>query len=316
MTKRTEIPPSEVLDRLNKPEPEHPVSEQFKNLPPISLKRSMCERFLQQEMALGRLPYDFGRHCRGYWEHSRKPHGDWDTPDKRLFDLFLFSIVVAPHLTNEDVEAITRAYIAKEKLPDPILVHTFPDYRACTECGACYSLYTDGLKMWCPDTCPYPNGPPPYHYDFKFPSGKIVIENDLRHLFPDHEDFSGQGVVWEQRITAYYAKLGMAHFFVGNTCPGFWRVGKDSYVIAPTPRDNDYNDIEVPWKSLGGICTDLWWYSIMDHDLFFAKGGKKQKHHQDIVEVEPGTYRFTHMHHLTRDKGGVDEIYTKIEKIK
>jgi hypothetical protein len=312
----SDITPAEVLERISQPEPELPAGLKGKeDLPNISLRRYCCERFLQQEMGNGNLPYNFGGHTRGWWEHDRPAQGDWDTPASRLNDLYLFSLGGCP-LTNEEVFALTKAYIAKEKLPEPIRFHTFPNYRSCTECGECYSLYTDGIKVWCPSTCPFPNGPPPYHHDFDFPSGKIVVENDSRHLFPDHEDFSGSGVVWEQRITAYYAKLGMAHFFVGNTCPGVYQVGEDRYIIAPNPVDKDYNDLNPEdWEHRGSICTDLWWYSIMDHSLFISLGGKPQKHYQDIIEVTPGRYRFTHQHHLTRDAGGLDEVYTTIERI-
>jgi hypothetical protein len=309
-----EMTPAEVLQRLSEPEPELPPLEGQEKLPSVSLKRFCCERFLRQEMGAGRLPYSFGMHNRGYWERDREPHGDWDTPERRLDDLYIFSVVGSP-LTNEQVETFVRAYISQNKLPEPMLIYTMPSYRACGECDAHFSLYTDGLKIWTPHTCPHPNGPPPYWYDFEFPSGKIVIENDSRHLLPDHGDLGGNGSVWEQRITSYYAQRQMAHFFVGNTCPGFWRVGPDSYIIAPRPHDANYDDIEVPWERLGGICTDLWWYSIMDHDKYFDLGGKAEKFHQDIIEVTPGTYRFTHQYHLVRDVGGVEEVYTRIEKI-
>ncbi len=282
----------------------HIADEKF-----VDLRRMYCEMYLVQQMGNGKLPYSFGNHDRRHWEHDRELRGSWDKPAQRLRDLHMFSSVLQHKVSLETLFAIIKAHIAGEKMNEPVHVWTASKYKDCGECGQYAQLWTNGIKMWNPHTCPYPDGQSAYHFDFNFPSGKIVVENDMRHLVPEHEDLYGNGLIWQHRISKFYHPHQMAHFFVGNTCPGLWEIYEDHYLVAPTPDITDYG-----WKPKASICTDLWWYSIMDHDLFIERGGKIVKNHQDIVEVTPSRYRFSHRYHLSRDQE-TPEIYTHITRV-
>ena len=306
-----DITPAEMLKRLEKED----IHDEYGVIP---ITRMYCEWFLNQRMANGSLPYTFGNHDRRWREYDRIPEHKWDTPNHRLDGLYLFSSVNGPIiLETETIIKIVWAHISGEKLPAPVQIYRSPKYHRCGQCDENYHLWTDGLKVWSPFTCPFPDGCPEYYHDFDFPSGKIVIENDSRSLFPPQpEDLGGEGTVWAMNITKFYAKHGLAHFFVGNTCPGVYEVGKDEYIIAPNPVDKDYNDLNPEgWKRHAAICTDLWWYSITDYDKYIELGGKISKHHNDVMNITPGRYRFTHQYHLVRDVGGLEEIYTRITKI-
>jgi hypothetical protein len=91
------------------------------------------------------------------------------------------------------------------------------------------------------------------------------------------------------------AAIGCAYGPVSNSCPGLYRTGPDTYVIA-----NPDCEEESPSLSddtlLAGICTDLWAYSIPDFEHWTSRGGTAEKLNgaETIVEVRPGTYRFTH----------------------
>lgn len=58
------------------------------------------------------------------------------------------------------------------------------------------------------------------------------------------------------------AAVGCAYGPVGNSCPGLYRTGPDSYTIASPRYDDDDNPSLPECARLTGICTDLWAYSI------------------------------------------------------
>lgn len=132
------------------------------------------------------------------------------------------------------------------------------------------------------------------------PSGKIVVRDSLRPLYDwreaevaDYNSLAGQA----QAVEAMAAR-GCAYGPVGNSCPGLYRTGEGTYVIANLPYSEDTDDEVVPagWTLLAGIITDLWAYSIADLGDFEAKGGDVESlgWGATVVDVGPGTYEFTH----------------------
>jgi hypothetical protein len=66
-------------------------------------------------------------------------------------------------------------------------------------------------------------------------------------------------------------------------------------------------------KEVGNICTDLWWYSIMDYDKFISLGGNPENV-ANIIEVPAGEYEMDHFYGVK----GVDdcrEPYAIMRKI-
>lgn len=138
------------------------------------------------------------------------------------------------------------------------------------------------------------------------PSGKLVVENDLRHLFRDvieAEHLSGQGTAfWMKGHAEAYGKAGLLHGFVGNSCPGVYKLG-DTLYIGNQPWNKEDFDIDsepyvkyprIPGKRVAGVCTDLWWYSICDWAEFVRRGGKIDRWGPDIIKVKPGRYILSH----------------------
>jgi len=145
------------------------------------------------------------------------------------------------------------------------------------------------------------------------PSGQIVIANDLRDLFNgkggdkfyiNNHDELIQYMLW-------WAEQGMAHGFTGNTCPGVHALKGDTYSICNyEPEDYDgwrEEEIQGPYcnpyiprpkeaKEVASICTDLWWFSIMDKAEYDKRGGKENDG-VTIVDVKPGQYLFTSFCH-------------------
>lgn len=110
--------------------------------------------------------------------------------------------------------------------------------------------------------------------------------------------------------------IGCAQAFVGNSCPGVYRVGEDEFVITRVAFDDETDEtVEPKGESVASICTDLWWYSIVDLDEFNRRGCDEDQITK--VEVRPGVYKFTHLVHLEHEeKENEPFIYTKIEWVR
>lgn len=153
-------------------------------------------------------------------------------------------------------------------------------------------LETDGrsLRVAGPP-CPFPDGVPSTEWELNVPSGRIVVANDLRDLFPlprDEDDDYDIGTTYGRGQTALaYAAVGMSHASVGNTSPGVYRVSGGRYRIATSGKNQ-----------VATVRTALWWYSICDHAEFERRCARfKQEPGRfkgTVVEVPPGVYRFEH----------------------
>lgn len=180
------------------------------------------------------------------------------------------------------------------------------------ECGYCGQrpevTVTDG-KARADSDCPLPDGITTVT-EVCFPSGKVIITDDLRPVydgFDDREETKGfasyNSALGQHQVIQSFAALGCAFGPVGNSCPDLYRTGPDSYVIANLGWENDDDEDDeasppVPdgWEKLAWVCTDLWAYSIADYDAWLARGGDPSKlgWSDSVIELPPGTYRFTH----------------------
>ncbi|MGW1496932.1 hypothetical protein [Streptomyces sp. NPDC002402] len=170
------------------------------------------------------------------------------------------------------------------------------------------------------DPCPYPDGITT-EITLSVPSGKIVVTDDLRPVYSLKLDaFADYNtVLGKAQVVEAMAAIGCAYGPVGNSCPGLYRTGPDSYIIASPRCDEDDNPSLPEDTCLASICTDLWAYSIADFEHWKAQGGDPDKlgWSASVVDIAPGTYRFTHHtgeHGFDRD---ADEtvIFAHIKRI-
>lgn len=217
----------------------------------------------------------------------------------------------------------------KEKHKDGLLLCRSFDVE-CNECGERLNIRYDGKRLFTDSVCEIPGGLKPWTIELDVPSGKLVFENDFRNLFPEAEEDEHANVSVNltkgvKLTEEMYAKYGMFHCFVGNTCPGIYKFPDGRVVIGSYP-DEVYNkdteeyepvDHGVDQYSVGSICTDLWWFSAMDHDEYVKRGGDFEKRGwvtPDVVEVEPGRYKLT-SYYSCRGYGEDANEYAVIEKI-
>ncbi|MEV7123916.1 hypothetical protein [Kitasatospora griseola] len=170
-------------------------------------------------------------------------------------------------------------------------------YSRCAQCGEQPEVEVEGDAVRAQSPCALPDGITTA-ITLEVPSGKLVVEDDLRHVYRcgdgDFADYNS--VLGQAQVIEAMAAIGCAYGPVGNSCPGLYRTGEDTYVIA-SPRYDEDDNPSLPEKDrLAGIVTDLWAYSIADLEDFKRRGGDVDAlgWTATVVDVPPGTYRFTH----------------------
>jgi len=263
---------------------------------------------------------------RGHYRSGKYWHdeGWFDSPEKRLRDMvresLLWGFMQVPQL-----QKFADAIEAGVELEEPISLASLSLRHECTFCGAVFSLAFNGKGFVAfNEACPYPDGLIT-EYELNVPSGKIVVDDDLRQWFPVDEDYNVNAMIGCHLSSLAAAKVGMAYGFVGNTSPEVYRNGEDKFVIGSYREDlwdreknEDYpNPDPCPWEEpVASICTDLWWYSIADYDEFV----RRVAHHTPdrtvkeiiehwtvhVVDVKPGVYKFRQEQGVNRDAGIVE----------
>jgi hypothetical protein len=135
------------------------------------------------------------------------------------------------------------------------------------------------------------------------PSGKIVINDDLRPVYDGYDDThrkfadytSDLGVA---QVIEEFAKQGCAFGFVGDAWPDLFQTGEGEYVLANCGWDEELDGPRTPegWTRLAGVDGAIWSYSIADFGDWVARGGDVKNLDEDaeIVRIPTGTYEFTY----------------------
>ncbi|WP_432156897.1 hypothetical protein [Streptomyces sp. bgisy153] len=168
---------------------------------------------------------------------------------------------------------------------------------SCAICDSRPKLQVTEDAVQVQDPCPYEAGITT-EITLSVPSGKILVTDDLRPVYDwgDGAFASYNSVLGQAQVIEAMAAIGCAYGPVGNSCPGLYRTGPDSYIIASPRYDEDDNPSLPEDTCLANICTDVWAYSIADFEHWQARGGDSAKlgWTDTVVTVPPGTYRFIH----------------------
>lgn len=171
------------------------------------------------------------------------------------------------------------------------------------------------------------------------PSGKIVFANDLREYYRvigSHDIMSKEGL---KATFDDYEKIGMIHYFVGNTCPEITQKDSKHLAIEHVPfisnveeeklsdvdfelrekeRDQQYEELNK--RSVGSIITDLWWFCAVDYDDLIkhiekdARDIESYMKNMVVVDVTPGVYEFEYL--ILDQNLDYASIFTEIKWIK
>ena len=150
----------------------------------------------------------------------------------------------------------------------------------------------------------------PTIFELNVPSGAMVVGNDFRGHFRILGGFNVNEPKGKRKITKAMASVGCAYGFVGNSFPGVYQTKPNTFIIAGSGEEGP-----PPGAEVASICTDLRWYSVVDHDEFKRRGCERKYRDAQLVLTKPGVYRFTHYN--TRFAGyKKPHIYAKIEWVR
>lgn len=176
----------------------------------------------------------------------------------------------------------------------------------CSICDKYYYLIYDGNKVVANKQCEFPGGISPWELEIDVPSGILVFKNDMRDLF-EPCNISVNSVIGIKRTEEHYAKQGMFHVCVGNTCPSIVKLPNGNISVGYL--DDDNYDENIDGVKVGKICTDLWWFGACDYDDFVKRNhgkepGKNEFDREDVVNLPkgPGRYKLTSYYGASRDE--------------
>lgn len=235
---------------------------------------------------------------------------------------------------SEKIIAVIEAAIRGEVAEPVEFTTSFINF--CGECGERLRVSFDGKTLRFMNPCSQPEGALPYSFDIQVPSGKLYVANYLADLCPDAEyewekapDNTTRDInttVGSKNVTLDYAARNMIYVFVGNSCPGVYRQKSGQITVASGAYNYDSDEDILPeGEGLGWICTDLWWYSMMDATDVKNRFNKHIKNHDNfdewikkkncqIIDVEPGNYRVNVLP-VDNDDGSKPVIYTTMDLI-
>jgi hypothetical protein len=256
---------------------------------------------IEEQIKNGSIKIDHRGHYKGY-------HEGW-------FERSLSMMLLMLCDDKRAMEILTNRFQGKKDNRAVYLTH-YSD-TTCNSCCRDVKFKLTKTKIVADSECPHPDGYPAYSVRLNVPSGKIIFGNDFRDLIEIDASYDINRTKGCEQTSRAYADAGMIHIFVGNTCPGVYQISErrinllsKEYIYSS---DDDADESapgakEPKGECVGGICTDLWWYSAMDYDLFkkLAKKrhGKKWKDRisrwESIVKVEPGCYKAVGQSHIVR----------------
>jgi len=127
-----------------------------------------------------------------------------------------------------------------------------------------------------------------------------------------------------------YSKENVMHFSVGNSSPSVYYKDDVVYIGRNGYNKNDDEILLVEdAEDVGSICTDLWWVTAFDYEVYkklvICKIGEENDIDKEYgehgygtaqVNVKPGIYRCTHYYETLNSDSDDPQLYTKMEWIK
>ena len=150
-------------------------------------------------------------------------------------------------------------------------------------------------------------------------SGKVVLENDLREFFTELES-NFDGPKWIIDLMTGYSKEKFLHGYVGNSCPTFWISDDNKEIVVGTKYKSDEHSDEPDmngYSEWGYVCTDLWWYSLVDYEVLKEITGysdEQMNESFECIDMPEGTWELEHYYGITKSDHN-DHPYAKLTKI-
>lgn len=206
---------------------------------------------------------------------------------------YLVDTLLDKPLKKEDYESEIKFFFrsAKSSISSPQVF--------CSQCGSNsqLSLNDEGILSIKPinmknynnkgqEPCEFPEGVNSHSNLFNIHSGKLVIANDLRSLFPEslheesdkfiltHTEGSINCAYGRKSNTSFWNDKGLIYLDTGNSSPHIFYNKKESKIAFKRDywydkkNNSDHKNFTANEKNLGYVCTDLWAICAMDYDYF------------------------------------------------
>lgn len=142
------------------------------------------------------------------------------------------------------------------------------------------------------------------------PSGKLVFLNDPRRFFKvkrdDRHSHSINSLLGCIEETKAYADHNVGFFFIANSLPNIMQNHEKILFTSYDDEDEDSIDKFKDYANLGYVCADLWWYTVLDHQLYLdlcaSKGVDPESIDHTVAVTERPTFKV--VHDLTAHKVG------------
>lgn len=185
---------------------------------------------------------------------------------------------------------------------------------SCSLCKSHVEFWFDGKKLYAKNACKQKEAP--FSVDIPFPSGKLVMVDDLRSFFTAHlmaaEDDNDLNTFYGmKKTTELYHKEHVFHTFVGNSSPSYRTNNEKNEVYFGKVR-----------SSQGFIDTNLRWITVVDYEILKSRAEKMGladdafyrflNKQCEILHVESGLYRATSYYAARGDK---KPTYAKMVRI-
>lgn len=219
----------------------------------------------------------------------------------------------------------------KETKPTCYFVFSYDDniieLKTGTSCSTCDSYmyleidYTKNEVFVDQDIepCKLAKKPTRVNVSLKSPSGKLVFLNHPGQFFKlqrdDQYEVSINSTLGCIEETKFYAKHNIGYFFIGNTTA--YIMQKDGEILATLFDEDDekqaakYKD----YKLRGDVCTGVWWYTVLDYDLYLQMcsehGVDPASIEHSVVKTKALKYKVSHSL-AAHTKGHHVGVYSKI----
>lgn len=167
--------------------------------------------------------------------------------------------------------------------------------------------------------CKLAKKPTKVNVSLKSPSGKLVFLNHPYHFFKlqreDKYEVSINSTLGCIEETKFYAKHNIGHFFIGNTTA--YIMQKDGEILTTLFDEDDQKHAAKykAYKMRGSVCTDVWWYTVLDHDLYLSMCAKNNIDPATIEHtvVKINSFKYKVSHSLSAHTNGHHfGVYSKI----
>lgn len=169
------------------------------------------------------------------------------------------------------------------------------------------------------EPCKLPTSSNKVTVTLKSPSGKLVFLNDPSQFFKlerdNQYDVSINSTLGCIEETKFHAKHNIGYFFIGNTTA--YIMQKEGEILATL--FDDENDKQAAkykdYKMRGDVCTGVWWYTVLDHDLYLKLCEEQQVDpasiEHTVVKTKALKYKVSHSL-AAHKKGHHVGVYSKI----